>query len=104
MDGPPYRMEVQQTQGKGTVEFRQEDTGIVTARHPVKLPVDGTWIIDLRTDVIPVPGCTVEFFDSAPLPGRFRIRIGETKFDVMEAYYRVDGKPLQWIRSPRPGG
>jgi len=99
LDRPPYRMTLRPLAGQAVVQFKQRDRGWVTAEIPVDIALDGTWIIDLRGEEVAIPGFYIEFFDNAPSPGNFRMRIGSTRLEIMEEFYVVNGEARDWLRA-----
>jgi hypothetical protein len=47
---------------------------------------------------VSIPGVKIEFFDAAPSPGCFRIRIGSTYFEIVEVCYRVNREQPAWAK------
>jgi hypothetical protein len=60
-------------------------------------PVARAYRVELVSDDVVIPEGTIEFSDVTILPGRFRIRLGGSEFDVMEARILVDGKEHAWL-------
>ena len=44
-----------------------------------------------------IPEGRVEFADMTILPGRFKVQIGQSLFDVMERGIDVDGRSSEWL-------
>lgn len=92
----PFRMTLRPADGHAIVQFAQPDRGISSPEFAADLPIDEAHAVDLRSGEVAVPGCRVEFYDTTMLPGRFRLWIGRTYFDVMERGIIVDGKEHDW--------
>jgi hypothetical protein len=45
---------------------------------------------------VSIPGCAVENYDNTLPPGYFKIRVGDTVFEVMEVRIAVGGEDFQW--------
>jgi hypothetical protein len=103
-DMPPYLMILRSSDGQAFVHFEQRDPGLTTREIPVDIAVDATRIVELTDDNIKIPGVSIEFYDNAPSPGRFRMRIGSTRLDIMEAYYIVNGNTYGWTGESRHFG
>jgi hypothetical protein len=93
--GEPYRMILRPTGGRAVVQFLQPDRDVKSPEFPVNLAVDRSFEIVLNGDVA-IPGGEIEFSDTTFLPGRFKIRIGDTLFDVMEYRIVVNGTDIRW--------
>src|SRR4051794_3052689 len=78
----PFRMTVRPLGGHAVVQFAQPDRKLVSPEFPVDLVAERTTSIDLRSDDIKLPGCRVKFRDTTLLPGRFRLSVGRTDFDL----------------------
>jgi hypothetical protein len=98
IQGEPYRMTLRRVNGQSIVQFAQVDIGSVSPQFPVNLPIETQQVVDLRSEDVSIPGCVVEFCDTTMLPGRFKIRIGEVTYDVMEKGIEVAGKVFDWQR------
>jgi hypothetical protein len=98
IQGEPYRMTLYRVNGQSVVQFAQVDVGCVSPQFPVNLPIESQQAVALRSKVVSIPGCVVEFCDTTILPGRFKIRIGEVTYDVMERGIEVEGKVFDWQR------
>ena len=53
-------------------------------------------MVVLRSDNVSIPGCVVELYDTTLLPGRFKIRVGDVLYDVMERGIIVGDKEFDW--------
>ena len=84
------------TNGRTIVQFMQTDRRLSTPEIPVDVAVDRTWIVDLIGSDISIPGLSVDFYDNAPSPGCFRMRVGSTRLQIMETSYIVNGKQHGW--------
>lgn len=93
---PAYRMVLKPEGQETVVRFYWPEKGFVSPpfRVPVKIPARQTVVLD--SDDAAIPHGQVEFADRTAPPGRFKIRVGETLFDVSEARIRVDGKLYDW--------
>jgi hypothetical protein len=96
LDRPPYRMILRPSDGQAIVQFMQEDRGLRTPEISVDVVVDRTWVVDLIGGDPSIPGLSVDFYDNAPSPGCFRMRIGGTRLEIMETSYIVNGKRYGW--------
>ena len=96
LDRPPYVMILRPSDGQTIVQFMQRDRRLSTTEISVDIAVDRTWIVDLIGNDISIPGLSVDFYDNAPSPGCFRMRIGSTQLQIMETSYTVNGKQYGW--------
>jgi hypothetical protein len=96
--GEPYSMTLRRTDGQAFVRFARADVKLVSPEFRVDIPLETPRVILLRSDDVSIPGCVIEFFDTTILPGRFKIRIGEVLYDVMERAILVDDKEFDWQR------
>jgi hypothetical protein len=103
IQGEPYRMVVRCAEGQTLVQFLRTDEGLASPEFRVNMPAASPQEVDLRSGNSVIPGCSIEFSDTTILPGRFKIRIGTTLFDVMERGIFVEGKEFDWQpRDPEP--
>lgn len=93
---PPYRMTLRRVDGQTVVQFTRPGRRLVSPEFPVNLPLADPQVVELHSDDVPIHGCVVEFHDTTLLPGRFRIRIGDRLFDVMERGIEAGGKKVDW--------
>ena len=96
IQGEPFKMSLWSEKGESFVQFGLPAEGLTSRKFPVKVPVDAPQVVDLRSRSSAIPGCKIEFFDTTILPGRFKIRIGASLYDVMERGIFVDGKEFEW--------
>ncbi len=99
LGGEPFRMTVEPDDGQAIVQFVQPDAGLISESFQVKIRCEKHEEIVLSSASAKIPGGEIEFADTTLLPGRFMIRIGGSRFDVMQRRIDVDGKPSDW----RPG-
>lgn len=92
----PFRMTLRPVDGHALVQFSHPDQGLSSPEFRADLPLDEAHAINLRSGEVRVPGCRVEFYDTSILPGRFRLWVGRTYFDVMQRGIIVDGKEHDW--------
>ena len=92
----PFRLSLEPADGRTVVRFSQPDRGLVSPDFPVDLEIEAPTVVDLRSGAATIPGSTIEFSDTTMWPGRFRIRVGRTLFDVMERGMIVDGVERDW--------
>jgi hypothetical protein len=96
LGGEPYTMTITPFQGPGQVQFFEPSEHYVSPVFEVDYPFQSSHVVQLDSEETVVPGGTIEFCDTAPMPGCFKIRIGQTKFEIMEAWIRVDGRDYDW--------
>jgi hypothetical protein len=92
----PFRMTVRPVDGHSVVQFAQPDRGLSSPEFPADLVIEQAHSVDLRSGQVAVPGCRVEFYDTTILPGRFRLWVGRTHFDVMQRGIIVGGEEHDW--------
>lgn len=92
----PFRMTLRPVDGHAVVRFTQPDRNLSSPEFPADLLIEEAHAVDLRSGNVAVPGCKVEFHDTTMLPGRFRLWIGRTYFDVMQRGIIVGGKEHDW--------
>ena len=97
LDGLPYRMVLRPSGRHAVVRFMQADRRLITEEIPVDVEVSATIDVELTGRQAPIKGVTIDFYDPGPLPGCFRMRIGTTKLEIMEASYVVNGERRSWI-------
>lgn len=96
-DGEAYRLTLERrADGQVVAQFTRPDFKLASPEFPVDLPIDKPQAAVLRSHELSIPGCIIEFCDTTTLPGRFRVRIGKSLFDVMEARIEVDGRVFDW--------
>ena len=96
IQGAPYEMTLRRSHGRAVVQFARPDRRLVSPEFPINLPIEESRVAILRSDDVAIPNCVVEFYDTTILPGRFKIRIGDTLFDVMERGIIVGDKEYDW--------
>lgn len=94
----PFRMTLKPSNGRAVVQFGQPDRNLLSDEFNVELWLETPRTFDLRSGAISCPNVKVEFYDTTLLPGRFRIRVGRTLFDVMERGVIIDGYEHAWHR------
>jgi hypothetical protein len=94
--GPAYRLVLQPAGQEAVVRFRWPEKGFASPPFRVPVEIPARQVIVLDADNVAIPHGKVEFADRTTAPGRFKIRVGETLFDVSEARIRVDGKLYDW--------
>lgn len=94
----PFRMTLKPSDGHAVLQFGQPDRNLLSDEFNVELRLETARTFDLRSGTISFPNVTVEFYDTTRLPGRFRIRVGRTLFDVMERGVIIDGNEHEWHR------
>jgi hypothetical protein len=87
----PYRMTLRRADGRAFVRFARAEVKLVSPEFRVDIPVEKPQEVVLRSDAVAIPGCVIEFCDTTILPGRFKIRIGDALYDVMERGIVVEG-------------
>jgi hypothetical protein len=78
------------------VRFRWPEKGFVSPPFRVPVETSARSVIVLDSDDAMIPHGEIESADRSTSPGRFKIRVGETLFDVSEARIRVNGKLYDW--------
>jgi hypothetical protein len=96
LDDEPYRLTIRPIDGVAEVQFRQPGPHLVSPQFRVDLELESPLTLVLDSCDVKIPGGSIEFCDTSPLPGRFRMTIGRTAFDVMEAYMEVNGTTYGW--------
>lgn len=99
VQGSPYRMTLKPSDGRAVVQFEQPDRNLLSDEFEIELKLETPRTFELRSGTIPFPDVTVEFHDTTLLPGRFRLRVGNTVFDVMQRAVIIDGHEHKWHRS-----
>ncbi len=94
----PFRMTLKPSNSHAVVQFGQPDRNLLSDEFNVELRLESPRTFDLQSGTISFPNVTVEFYDTTLLPGRFRIRVGGTLFDVMERGVISDGDEHEWHR------
>jgi hypothetical protein len=102
LDGEPYTMTITPFEGGAQIQFLEPSAHYVSPVFKVDVPFQSPYVVKLDSDELPIPGATIEFSDTTPMPGRFKIRVGQTLFDIMEERIFVDRREYSWIRK-RPG-
>ena len=97
-DGDPYVMQITPSPEGGKIRFFQPSAKRVSPDFEMKYPFKFTYSIELTSSENVIPGGTIEFSDVSPLPGRFKIRIGDTLLDVMEQSIFVNDQVYGWNR------
>jgi hypothetical protein len=92
----PYHMTILPTKGRALVEISHPASGLIAPRFRVDLVARHAHRIVLRSKDDAIPGGSIELADTTSLPGRFRIRIGGTCFEVTEQGVIVDGEEIPW--------
>ena len=92
----PFRMTLRPLDGHTVVQFEQPDRNLLSDEFKVEVRVETPRTFSLRSGTISYPNVTVDFYDTTLLPGRFRIRVGRTLFDVMERGIIIDGNEHEW--------
>jgi hypothetical protein len=93
----PYRLTLKRrADGQVVAQFARPDLKMVSPEFPIDLPIGEPHAAILRSRELSIPGCIIEFCDTTILPGRFRVRIGKSLFDVMEARIEADGRVFDW--------
>lgn len=98
VQGSPYRMTLKPSDGYAVVQFEQPERNLLSDEFKVELKLEAPRTFELRSGTIPFPDVTVEFHDTTLQPGRFRIRVGSTVFDVMQRAVIIDGNEHEWHR------
>ena len=93
----PYHMVIQPDDDHAVVHFFQPGKGLISRSIRLDIPVQKRENVVLDSPSTAIPGGRIEFADTTILPGRFKIRIAETLFDVMVNRIEVDGKPIEWL-------
>ncbi len=93
-DDEPYRMTLKLFQGRGKVQFFEPGNGYVSEEFEVDVPIKRPTVVVLDSPDVVIPGGVIEFCDGTP--GRFKIRLGGTLFDVMEVQIIVNGVYHDW--------
>ena len=94
--GRPYRMIVQPAGDHALVTFVNPDLRCCTEEFIVDIQIEREVVVDLDGDEPPVPNTRILFQDLTLTPGRVRLRVGATDFDLMELSYRVNNKQYNW--------
>lgn len=96
LGGKPFRMMLKPAGDHAVVQFAQPDRELTSPEFPADLLIEEAHAVDLTSGNVAVPGCKVEFHDTTMLPGRFRLWIGRTHFDLMQRGIIVGGKEYDW--------
>jgi hypothetical protein len=99
LSGPPFLMVIETDDGVATVQFVQPGKSLVSKSLRIDLdrPLEGRHVVALNSPTVTIPGGQIEFADTSLMPGRFKIRLGRTLFDVMPAGIHVDGQHFEWV-------
>jgi hypothetical protein len=101
LDRAPFRMELTPGEGQAVVRFYQPSARLQSRDFAVDLELDRPVVLTLDSADVPVPGGAIEFMDPFALPGRVKLRVGRTSFDLMESRVLVDGRPYEWEKGAR---
>ncbi|MSR56700.1 MAG: hypothetical protein EXS05_03385 [Planctomycetaceae bacterium] len=96
VNGPPFRLIIEPENDHASVQFTQPNARLVSRSFPINLHFDERHEVILDSASVSIPGGRVEFADTTILPGRFKVRFGETLFDVMQNGIEVGGQLTDW--------
>lgn len=98
VSGPPFRLIIEPEDDHARVHFLQPGTGQVSKTFPISLRLDDRREVVLDSATVAIPSGRIEFADTTILPGRFKLRFGDTLFDVMQRGINVDGQLSEWTK------
>ena len=98
LDGPPFQMVVEPVDDHGAVQFAQVGTGRISQTFQIDSRFETRQVVVLDSAAATIPGGQIEFADITLMPGRFKIRVGQSLFDVMSGAIYVDGQYFEWRR------
>lgn len=93
----PYRLVIEPDDGHSVVHFAQPGRALMSRGFRVDVHVEKRMNLVLDSSSTAIPEGRVEFADTTILPGRFKVRIGQSLFDVMERGLEVDGSSSGWL-------
>ncbi len=99
LNGQPFRMVIEPDGNHAIVHFEQWDADLISKSVRIDSVTDERREIILDSTTAVIPGGHIEFADMTILPERFRIRVGQTLFDVMQRGIEVDGDASEWLQA-----
>jgi hypothetical protein len=93
----PFQMVIEPSGDRAVVQFTRPDFGLISKSFPIELHLEKRQQITLDSPATTVPGGRIEFADTTILPGHFRIRVGESLFDIMVRGIEVNGQQFEWL-------
>jgi hypothetical protein len=97
-DEAPYLMILRPGSGRVVVQFKQRDRRLTTREIPVDIPLNAAYTVELVDDKLAIAGVDIDFYDSGPSPGCFRMHIGNTRLEITETGYTINGTLYGWER------
>jgi hypothetical protein len=101
---PPFVLIISPSDSGSIVQIIQpiglDEKTVVSPKFPVRVDMDEPLQMALISPDCTIPNAVIEHADTTLLPGRFRIRFGNTTIDVMSARINVDGKNYEWLKRP----
>lgn len=96
-DGPPYQMVIEPEDDHAIVRFTQAGARLFSKPFRIDHHVERREVVVLDSPAAKIPGGSIVFADTTVMPGKFTIRIGEKRFDVMSRGIEVDGESFDWL-------
>lgn len=104
VSGPPFRLVIEPAGDQAHVTFLRPGTGLKSRDFAVNMNISKRCEVVLESAAVQIPGGRIEFADTTVLPGRFRLRLGDSRFDVMQVGIDVDGRMSDWVREEHGAG